>query len=54
MPKKIENLDEKIAEEFMTAKEAQKALGVDKDRFNYLVKMGDLKARPVTRAVWIL
>ena len=44
MPKKIENLDEKIAEEFMTAKEAQKALGVDKDRFNYLVKMGDLKS----------
>jgi hypothetical protein len=43
MPKKLEDLDRQLAASYMTAQEAQKELGVDRDRFNYLVRTEAIK-----------
>lgn len=45
-PKKPENLDAEIAELYYTAKEAQKKLRMDRDRFNYTVKTRDIERVP--------
>ncbi len=44
--KKIENLDEQIAELYYTAKEAQQKLGMDRDKFNYTVKTRGIERIP--------
>lgn len=48
MPRRRENfeLDEEISKLYYTARDAQKKLGMDRDKFNYTIKFRDIKRVP--------
>ncbi len=46
MPRRKENLDEQIAKHYYTAKEAQERLGMNRDKFNYIIKTRKIERVP--------
>ncbi len=46
MPRRNENLDEEIAKYYYTAKEAQKKLGMNRDKFNYTLRTRNIERIP--------
>src|SRR5712691_11839926 len=46
MPRRKENLDEEIAKYYYSAKEAQKKLGMNRDRFNYILRTRHIERVP--------